>query len=131
MSERPETINYHSRSCVLELVYEQDKSYELSCEYLRVYSPSAEVQGHSPDQAVLQTEKQRVKITSIEPQGNYAIKIVFDDGHDSGIYSWRYLYELATNQQAYWQNYLDRLEQSGAKRETNIIASSGVKQWQP
>jgi len=131
MSERPGTINYHSKSRVLELVYEQDKSYKLSCEYLRVYSPSAEVQGHTPDQAVLQIEKQQVRINSIEPQGNYAIKIVFDDGHDSGIYSWRYLYELATNQEVYWQTYLDRLKAAGAKRDTNVIASTGVKQWQP
>jgi DUF971 family protein len=131
MSRIPRSVNYHSKSRELELVYDDDEHYRLSCEYLRVYSPSAEVQGHSPEQAVLQVEKKQVRITSIESQGNYALKLVFDDGHDSGIYSWRYLLDLATNRDQYWQNYLDRLAATGGKRESNLIASTGVRQWQP
>ncbi len=131
MTKIPKSINYHSKSRELELDYGSEESYRLSCEYLRVYSPSAEVQGHSPEQAVLQVEKKQVRITGIEPQGNYALKLVFDDGHDSGLYSWKYLLELATNRDSYWQNYLDRLAAAGGKRESNVIASTGVRQWQP
>jgi len=127
----PKEICLHQKSRVLELTYSNDSIYRLSCEYLRVYSPSAEVRGHSPDQAELQVEKKNVHIASIEPQGNYAIKLAFDDGHDSGIYSWDYLHELALNQDRYWQDYLTRLEAAGGHRESNIIASTSVRQWQP
>ena len=131
MTKIPKAINYHSKSRELELDYGNEERYRLSCEYLRVYSPSAEVQGHSPEQAVLQVEKKQVRITGIEPQGNYALKLVFDDGHDSGLYSWSYLLDLASNRESYWQNYLDRLAAAGGKRESNVIASTGVRQWQP
>ncbi len=83
--------------------------YSLSCEYLRVHSPSAEVLGHGPGQEVLQTGKINVGITALKPVGNYALQLVFDDGHDTGLYSWRYLYELCQGQEAKWQDYLDRL----------------------
>jgi DUF971 family protein len=127
----PKEICLHQKSRILELTYSNGTTYRLSCEYLRVYSPSAEVRGHSPDQAELQVEKKTVRITGIEPQGNYAIKLTFDDGHDSGIYSWDYLYALALNQDSNWQDYLSRLEAAGGRRESDIIASSSVRQWQP
>lgn len=127
----PKEIALHQKSHTLELIYANGRAYKLPCEYLRVYSPSAEVRGHSPEEAVLQVEKKNVQIVRIDPQGNYAIRLVFDDDHDSGIYSWDYLHELAQNQQHLWQDYLDRLEAAGGRRESNIIASSSVGQWEP
>lgn len=91
----------------------------MSCEYLRVHSPSAEVQGHGPGQEVLQVGKENVNINSIEPVGNYAIKPVFDDGHDSGIFSWDTLYVLGVNQQENWKRYLENLEEAGIERNLN------------
>lgn len=113
----PTEIQLHKQSRQLELVYEHQQFY-LSAEYLRVHSPSAEVQGHGPGQAVLQVDKEKVGISQIEPVGHYAIKIFFDDGHDSGLFSWDYLYELATNQQNLWQDYLSRLAAAGYQRNT-------------
>lgn len=111
----PTEITLHKQSKSLALSY-GDTEYKLSAEYLRVYSPSAEVRGHSRGQEVLQINKQDVAITQIEPVGHYAIKIYFDDGHDSGLYSWDYLYDLATNQSALWQDYLQRLAEAGHQR---------------
>ena len=113
----PTEIRLHQRSRVLELSFSDDARFELSCEYLRVFSPSAEVRGHSPEQAKLQTGKRNVQITAIEPVGNYAVKLVFDDGHDSGLYSWDYLYELGIKHEQNWQQYLAQLEAAGASRE--------------
>jgi DUF971 family protein len=104
----------------LDLSYEGDEKYSLSCEYLRVYSPSAEVLGHGPGQEVLQTGKIEVGITAIKPVGNYALQLVFDDGHDTGLYSWRYLYELCTEQESRWRDYLDRLAAAGASRDPDV-----------
>jgi DUF971 family protein len=112
----PSEITLHTESKTLELSYGDDH-YALSAEYLRVYSPSAEVKGHGPGQEVLQTHKEQVGITQIEPVGHYAIKIYFDDGHDSGLFSWDYLYDLSTQQQQLWQDYLDRLQQAGYQRQ--------------
>lgn len=112
----PTEIVLHKQSKQLELAY-GDEHYHLSAEYLRVYSPSAEVRGHGRGQEVLQTNKELVAITQIEPIGNYAIKIHFDDGHNSGLFSWDYLYELATEQTAHWQDYLNRLEAAGYQRQ--------------
>ena len=122
MSEqhKPVAIQLHSRSRQLELKYAGDESYTLSCEYLRVHSPSAEVLGHGRGQEVLQTGKMNVGITAINPVGNYALQLVFDDGHDTGLYSWRYLYELCTEQDARWQKYLDRLAEAGASRDPDV-----------
>lgn len=117
---RPENIALHTRSRELELSYAGSENYRLSCEFLRVYSPSAEVLGHGPGQEVLQTGKQRVAITAIRPVGNYALQLVFDDGHDSGLYSWDYLYRLCTQQKSLWQDYLDRLEAAGATRDPDV-----------
>ena len=131
MQKPPKVINYHTRSRMLELIFADGTSCELDSEYLRVYSPSAEVQGHSPEQAVLQQGKKDVRITHIEHQGNYAIKLVFDDGHDSGIYSWTYLRELADNRDGFWADYLRRLQDAGGTRDSGIIASSRANQWNP
>ena len=113
----PTEINLNQRAKVLSVAFDTGERFDMSCEYLRVHSPSAEVQGHSPAQAILQVGKEAVNITQIEAVGNYAIKPVFDDGHDSGIYSWATLYELGKNQAQNWQNYLDKLNQAGHLRK--------------
>ncbi|WP_444678513.1 gamma-butyrobetaine hydroxylase-like domain-containing protein [Halomonas sp. E19] len=113
----PSKIHYHKKDRELELTYADGESHRLPVEYLRVYSPSAEVRGHHPSQAVLQVGKKDVGLKDIEPVGRYAVKLAFDDGHDSGIYSWEYLFELATRHEAYWADYLARLEKAGASRE--------------
>jgi DUF971 family protein len=113
---KPTDIILHKVSRVLELSFEDGSSFRLPVEYLRVYSPSAEVQGHGPGQEVLQVGKEDVNINSIEPMGHYAVKLAFDDNHDTGIYSWDYLYELGITYDERWQNYLDRLEAEGHKR---------------
>jgi DUF971 family protein len=113
----PNDIILHKQSKSLELVY-GEQSYTLPAEYLRVSSPSAEVQGHGPGQEVLQTHKEHVGIDQLEPVGHYAIKIYFDDGHNSGLFTWNYLYTLATEQAARWQDYLSRLAQAGYQRQS-------------
>jgi DUF971 family protein len=115
----PTEIQLHQKSRILEIAFDDGEHFELSCEYLRVYSPSAEVMGHGPGQEVLQIGKEDVNITAIEPVGNYAIKLVFDDNHDSGLYSWEHLYNLGKNQQQKWKDYLERLEAAGHKRKTH------------
>jgi len=117
---RPISINLHKKSRTLELGYEGGQSYTLSCEYLRVYSPSAEVKGHGPGQEVLQTGKMKVGIESIKPVGHYALQLIFDDGHDTGLYAWDYLYDLCINQENLWQDYLDRMAQAGASRDPDV-----------
>lgn len=117
---RPENIALHTRSRELELAYPGGENHRLSCEFLRVYSPSAEVKGHGPGQEVLQTGKQNVAITAIRPVGNYALQLVFDDGHDTGLYSWDYLYRLCREQDALWQDYLDRMNEAGANRDPDV-----------
>ncbi|GAB5452273.1 MAG: DUF971 domain-containing protein [Halioglobus sp.] len=116
---RPTGIQLHKRSRELELSYANGERYRLSCEYLRVYSPSAEVLGHGPGQEVLQSGKLHVAITDIKPVGNYALQMVFDDGHDTGLYSWGYLYTLCTEYEQRWQQYLERLNAAGAGRDPN------------
>jgi DUF971 family protein len=116
----PTGIQLHTRSRELELDYGDNEAYRLSCEYLRVYSPSAEVRGHGPGQEVLQTGKQHVAITAIKPVGNYALQLVFDDGHDTGLYSWDYLYQLCLEQERRWQAYLEQLQESGASRDPDV-----------
>ncbi len=116
----PTGVTLHRKSGELELDYADGESFRLSCEYLRVFSPSAEVRGHSPDQAVLQTGKRGVHITAIKPVGNYALQLVFDDGHDTGLYAWDYLYALCINRDAWWQGYLDQLDRAGASRDPEV-----------
>ena len=113
----PTRVHYHKQARDLELGYANGESYRLSAEYLRVFSPSAEVRGHGPDTAVLQVGKKDVGLQNITQTGRYALKLHFDDGHDSGLFSWDYLYDLATNQDANWADYLKRLEDAGASRE--------------
>lgn len=112
----PSKIHYHKKARELELTYADGETHRLPVEYLRVYSPSAEVRGHTPSQAVLQVGKKDVGLKNIEPVGRYAVKLHFDDGHDSGLYSWEYLHDLIENREAYWADYLRRLEEAGASR---------------
>lgn len=113
----PKELKLHKKSATLELIYDDSRSYSLTAEFLRVHSPSAEVRGHGKGQEVLQTGKRDVNIKNIEAVGNYAIKLDFSDGHNTGIYSWEYLQELATNQASLWQEYLAKLQDAGASRD--------------
>src|SRR5258706_6914067 len=112
----PSAITLHQKSRVLEIAFSDGRSFRLPYEYLRVYSPSAEVRGHGPGQEVLQTGKRDIEIRSLEPVGSYAVQPQFSDGHSTGIYSWDYLYELGEDQEKRWADYLAKLEQAGAKR---------------
>ena len=120
----PKNIIVHQQSKVLELAYE-NKTYQLPFEFLRVWSPSAEVRGHGVGQETLQTGKRDVLIGKIEQIGHYAIKPVFSDGHESGIFSWDYLYEMCINQEEMWQDYLDRVELAGVSRDAPMIKDDG------
>lgn len=113
----PSEISLHTKSRVLELAYENGDSYRLDFEYLRVYTPSAEARGHGPGQEVLQTGKRDVIIEGIEPVGTYALRLIFSDGHDSGLYSWDLLYNLAQNHDELWAEYLKQLEARGLSRD--------------
>ena len=114
---RPTDIILHQQSRFLEIAFDDGKRFSLPCEFLRVLSPSAEVRGHGAGQEVLQTGKRDVSIQAVEPVGNYAVKLVFSDGHDTGLYSWDYLYSLGIDQDALWQDYLQRLDKAGASRD--------------
>lgn len=116
---RPVEINLHQKSRFLELAFDDGSVFELPCEFLRVYSPSAEVRGHGPGQEVLQLGKEDVNIEQIEPVGNYAIALHFDDGHNTGIYSWETLYIMGSNRDSLWQEYLAKLEAGGHKRKSS------------
>ena len=119
-AQRPLDIHLHRKSRELELVYPGDERYRLSCEFLRVHSPSAEVKGHGPGQEALQTGKIGVNITAIKPVGHYALQLVFDDGHDTGLYSWDYLHQLCSQQETLWQQYLERMTAAGASRDPQV-----------
>jgi DUF971 family protein len=113
----PSNITLHQKSRALEIAFSDGKTFRLPYEFLRVHSPSAEVRGHGPGQEVLQAGKQFVEIRTIEPVGSYAVRPAFSDGHDTGIYSWDYLYWLGDERERLWQQYLERLEAAGASRE--------------
>ncbi len=113
----PTQIKLHKRSGILEVHFDDGRQFKLPAEYLRVHSPSAEVRGHGPGQAVLQTGKENVRIEEVEPVGRYALRLVFDDGHSTGLYSWDFLYELGENQDRYWRDYLQALKQAGYRRD--------------
>ena len=115
----PTEIQLHQKSRVLEVAFDDGSRFELPCEFLRVYSPSAEVVGHGPGSEVLQVGKEDVNITAIEPVGNYAVRLVFDDNHDSGLYSWEHLYDLGANKEEKWRDYLERLQAAGHQRKTH------------
>jgi len=124
----PTQIELHQKSRILEIGFSDGKNFSLPYEFLRVYSPSAEVRGHGPGQETLQVGKKDIEINAAEPVGTYAMQLVFSDGHDSGIYSWEYLHSMGVNQEKMWNEYLQRMEAAGAKREpaANILtAKSG------
>lgn len=122
----PTEIKLHQASRVMELSFADGTNFRLPYEYLRVYSPSAEVRGHGPGQETLQVGKREVAIAALEPVGHYAVRPTFSDGHDTGIYSWEYLYDLGTRQEELWQRYLARLTAAGASRDPdlNVAASA-------
>jgi DUF971 family protein len=114
---QPTEIKLHQKSRILEIAFADGAAFRLPCEFLRVYSPSAEVRGHGPGQEVLQVGKQDVEITRVEPVGSYAVQFTFSDGHDTGIYSWDLLYDYGQRQDEMWQHYLKRMDEAGASRE--------------
>src|SRR5947209_1666231 len=113
----PTGITLHQQSRVLEIAFDDGRTFRLPYEFLRVYSPSAEVRGHGPGQETLQTAKRDVTIKELEPVGHYAVRPTFSDGHESGIYAWEYLYELGAHQNELWERYLQRLAAAGASRD--------------
>jgi DUF971 family protein len=117
---RPTEIKLRTKSRVLEIAFDDGQRFELPCEYLRVYSPSAEVRGHGPGQETLQVGKHAVAIRSVDPVGNYALRLVFDDGHDTGLYTWAYLHELGRTHAEKWQQYLARLAKLGIPYPTPV-----------
>lgn len=121
----PTDLTVHGQSRMLEIAFSDGARFKLPFELMRVYSPSAEVQGHGPGQEVLQTGKREVNLLELEPVGNYAIKPVFSDGHESGLFSWDYLYYLGAEQERLWQDYLSRLQAAGASRDDVMPVVSG------
>ena len=121
----PTDITVHSQSRVLEVIFSDGKRFRIPFELMRVYSPSAEVQGHGPGQEVLQTGKSEVELTGLEPVGNYAVKPSFSDGHDTGIFSWDYLYFLGSQQDKLWSDYEQRLRAAGVARDAPMPAKGG------
>ena len=117
MEPTPTEIRLKKKSRCLSIEFDDQSRFELPFEYLRVHSPSAEVKGHGPGQEVLQTGKENVVITAVEPVGHYAVRLVFDDGHDTGLYSWGYLYTLGDRQQQIWATYLANLKSKGLSRD--------------
>ncbi|MCY7371751.1 MAG: DUF971 domain-containing protein [Polaromonas sp.] len=128
-SPKPTAMTVHNQSRVLEIEFSDGRQFKIPFELMRVYSPSAEVHGHGPGQEVLQTGKRLVNLVELEPIGNYAVKPVFSDGHDTGIFSWDYLYFLGSDQERLWRDYSARLEAAGANRdqETQAAAAQGCK----
>ena len=123
---KPTAITVHQRSRVLEVSFDDGSSFRIPFELMRVYSPSAEVQGHGPGQEVLQTGKRDVEVTALEPIGNYAVLPRFSDGHDTGIFSWDYLYFLGSRQAELWKQYEDRLAQAGVDRDAPMVAGQAA-----
>ncbi|MCB1985343.1 MAG: DUF971 domain-containing protein [Burkholderiales bacterium] len=115
----PTEIKFHKKSRILDITFSDGKKFQFSCEFLRVHSPSAEVSGHSPGQEILQTGKKNVNILKIDPVGHYAIQPFFSDGHNTGLYSWDLLYKYGLNQDKMWQDYLERLKEANATRESD------------
>jgi len=121
----PSAITVHSQSRLLQVGFSDGSDFRIPFELMRVYSPSAEVQGHGPGQEVLQTGKREVTLLELEPVGNYAVKPVFSDGHDSGLFSWDYLYFLGSEQDRLWADYLARLQAAGVERDAPMSAGGG------
>ncbi len=128
----PQSIKLHRASRMLEVTYADGRHYELPCEYLRVFSPSAEVRGHGLEEPVLVGGKRNVGVVRIEPVGQYAVRLVFDDGHATGLYSWDVLEELGRNYQKNWARYLRRLEDLGMSRDSEVVKLGALpKKWTP
>jgi DUF971 family protein len=125
MAANPTNVTVHQASRTLEIGFDDGKTFKIPFELMRVYSPSAEVQGHGPGQEVLQTGKRDVGISEIEPVGHYALQPTFTDGHQSGIFTWDYLYHLGADAEALWQKYLERLKAAGIERDAAMPASAG------
>lgn len=121
----PVSLTVHGQSRLLDVTFSDGASFRIPFELMRIYSPSAEVQGHGPGQEVLQTGKREVTLTALEPVGNYAVKPVFSDGHDSGIFSWDYLYFLGSKQDELWQDYERRLAAAGVERDAPMPVAAG------
>jgi DUF971 family protein len=126
---RPTEIKLHQKSRLLEIAFDDGKTFSLECELLRVYSPSAEVRGHGPGQEVLQIGKKDVEIKAVDPVGNYAVRLVFSDGHDTGLYSWDYLYGLGMDKERLWKEYINRMTKEGVSREA--APAAGQPQSKP
>lgn len=124
-SPTPTALTVHSQSRILEVAFSDGAEFKIPFELMRVYSPSAEVQGHGPGQEVLQTGKREVGVVELEPIGNYAVKPVFSDGHDTGIFSWDYLYFLGSEQDRLWSDYNRRLEAAGMSRDQAMVVAGG------
>ncbi len=121
----PTALTVHGQSRVLEISFSDGCAFNIPFELMRVYSPSAEVQGHGPGQEILQTGKREVEVIALEQIGNYAVKPVFSDGHESGIFTWDYLYQLGRDQDALWLTYVHRLEAAGAERDAPMVVAGG------
>ena len=124
-SPTPTALTVHNQSRILEIEFSDGAAFKIPFELMRVYSPSAEVQGHGPGQEVLQTGKRQIDVVQLEPIGNYAVKPVFSDGHESGIFSWDYLYHLGSDQSQLWDDYLRRLRSAGVERDAPMSAAGG------
>lgn len=124
-SPTPTALTVHSQSRILEIAFSDGTLFKIPFELLRVYSPSAEVQGHGPGQEILQTGKREVDVVELEPIGNYAVKPVFSDGHDSGLFTWDYLHHLGADQSRLWDDYTRRLQAAGAERDAPMAAAGG------
>jgi DUF971 family protein len=124
-SPTPQALTVHGQSRVLEVVFSDGAAFRIPFELMRIYSPSAEVQGHGPGQEVLQTGKREVELVGLEPVGNYAVQPRFSDGHDTGIFSWDYLYFLGAQQEQLWADYAKRLEAAGRERDAPMPEAAG------
>ncbi|MES2941927.1 MAG: DUF971 domain-containing protein [Pseudomonadota bacterium] len=124
-SPSPTALTVHGQSRILEIEFSDGAAFKIPFELMRVYSPSAEVQGHGPGQEVLQTGKREVGIMELEPVGNYAVKPVFSDGHESGIFTWDYLYYLGAERDRLWADYTQRLQAAGAERDAPMVVAAG------
>ena len=124
-SPTPTALTVHGQSRLLEVTFSDGAEFKIPFELMRVYSPSAEVQGHGPGQEILQTGKREIGVVNLEPIGNYAVKPVFSDGHESGIFSWDYIYHLGANQAQLWEDYIGRLSQAGVSRDAPMLGSKG------
>jgi DUF971 family protein len=127
----PTDLTVRQKSRVLDITFDDGSAFSIPFELMRVYSPSAEVKGHGPGQEVLQVGKREVGITGVEPVGNYAVKPLFDDGHESGIFTWAYLYKLGSEQGALWQAYLDRLHAAGLPGDSGRAPGTGLAGARP